>query len=299
MKSLVVIVGPTASGKTPLAVSLAKTFNSVIISADSRQMYREMRIGTAVPDSKTLAAIQHYFIGNLSIFDYYNASMYEIEVNNLLKSLFDSKDRVFMVGGSGLYINSVCKGIDDFPATDPVVREQLMTQYKEEGIEGLRSLLRRLDPVYYEKTDLRNYKRILKALEVSIMAGKPYSSFLSGEGKPRDYTILQIGLQLPRDELYKHIDFRVDQMLAEGFEDEARLLFPHRTCNALNTVGYKELFNYFEGKISREEAIRLIKRNTRRYAKRQISWFSRDKEIHWFHPGDISKIENFIIQETE
>jgi tRNA dimethylallyltransferase len=299
MKSLVLIAGPTASGKTPLAVTLAKTFNTVIISADSKQMYREMKIGTAVPSARELASVQHYFIGNLSIHDYYNASIYETEVNSLLENLFKERDRVLMVGGSGLYINSVCKGIDDFPSTDPEVREQFMNQYKEEGIEGLRSLLKLLDPEYYEKTDLRNYKRILKALEVSIMTGKPYSSFLSGERKPRPYKVIQIGLELPREELYRRIDFRVDRMLAHGLEVEARSLLPHKGSNALNTVGYKELFEYFEGKISREEAIRLIKRNTRHYAKRQISWFSRDKEIQWFHPEDKLKIEYFIRKETE
>ena len=299
MKSLVLIAGPTASGKTPLAVCLAESFNTVIISADSRQMYREMKIGTAVPSAEMLAAIQHYFIGNLSIYDYYNASKYETEVNVLLNTLYKERDLVLMVGGSGLYIDAVCRGIDDFPTTDPAVREQLINQYNEEGIEGLRRSLRRLDPEYYEKTDLRNYKRILKALEVSIMTGKPYSSFLRGKPKPRPYKIIQIGLELPREELYKRIDLRVDRMLANALEDEARSLLPHRNTNALNTVGYKELFNYFEGKISREEAIRLIKRNTRHYAKRQISWFSRDKEIQWFHPDDKSEIENFIRKKTE
>lgn len=299
MKSLVLIAGPTATGKTPLSVSLAKTFNTVIISADSRQMYREMKIGTAMPSKDALEAIQHYFIGNLSIYDYYNASMFETEVNSLLEILFKDRDRVLMVGGSGLYINSVCKGIDDFPVTDPSVREELMNQYKKEGIEGLRASLRLLDPEYYEKTDLHNYKRILKSLEVSIMTGRPYSSFLKGEPKTRPYKIVQIGLELPREELYKRIDARVEQMITDGLEDEARSLFPYKECNALNTVGYKELFNYFEGRIGHQEAIRLIKRNTRRYAKRQISWFSRDNEMHWFNALDKSRIESFIHQETE
>ena len=299
MKSLVVIAGPTASGKTPLTVSLAKSFNTVIISADSRQMFREMNIGTAVPSAAELSSIQHYFIGNLSINDYYNASMYETEVNDLLENLFKEKEIVFMTGGSGLYINCVCKGIDDIPATDPQVREDLMNQYKIEGVEGLRNSLKIADPAYYEQADLRNYKRILKALEVSIMTGKPYSSFLKGEPKKRSYKIIQIGLELPREELYKRIDDRVDQMLGRGLEEEARLLLPFRTMNALNTVGYKELFDYFEEKTSREEAIRLIKRNTRRYAKRQMSWFSRDKDIKWFHPEKVELIESYIRKETE
>jgi tRNA dimethylallyltransferase len=299
MKSLILIAGPTASGKTPLAVALAKIFNTVIISADSRQMFREMKIGTAVPSDEYLTSVQHYFIGNLSIHDYYNASMYETEVNSLLETLFKGKDRVLLVGGSGLYINAVCKGIDDFPATDPLLREQLLLQYKKEGIEGLRKSLKLLDPEYYERTDLRNYKRILKALEVSMMTGRPYSSFLSGERKPRPYKIVQIGLQLSREELYRRIDSRVEQMLENGLENEARSLHSHRESNALNTVGYKELFDYFDGKIKREEAIRLIKRNTRRYAKRQISWFSREKEIHWYQPDEQKKIENFILKETE
>ena len=298
MKSLIVIAGPTASGKTPLAVSLAKTFHTVIISADSRQMFREMNIGTAVPAAEELASAKHYFIGNLSINDYYNASMYETEVNALLENLFQEKDIVFMAGGSGLYINCVCKGIDDFPPTDPAVREELMKQYNDQGIEGLRSSLKRVDPIYYEQTDLRNYKRILKALEVSMMTGKPYSSFLRGEPKPRPYRFIQIGLELPREELYSRIDARVGRMLERGLEEEARALIPFRNTNALNTVGYKELFDYFEGKISREEAIRLIKRNTRHYAKRQISWFSRDKDIKWFHPSEIENIEDYIRKET-
>jgi tRNA dimethylallyltransferase len=299
MKSLVLITGPTATGKTPLSVSLAKTLNTVIISADSRQMYREMKIGTAVPSSEELKTVQHFFIGSLSIHDYYNASLYETEVNSLLETLFKKYDRVLIVGGSGLYIDSVCKGIDDFPSIDPLLRERLMNQYKTEGIEGLRSTLKMLDPEYYEKADLRNYKRILKALEVSLMTGKPYSTFLSGKRKVRDYKIIQIGLELPREELYNRIDSRVDRMLEHGLEKEARSLLAHKGSNALNTVGYRELFDYFEGKISREEAIRLIKRNTRRYAKRQISWFSRDKEIQWFHPEEKLKIENFIRKETE
>ena len=299
MKSLVIITGPTASGKTLLGISIAKSINTVIISADSRQMYREMKIGTAMPSGHDLEMVQHYFIGNLSVHDYYNASMYESEVNSLLEILFKEKDRILMVGGSGLYINSVCKGIDEFPATDPIVREQLIIQYKKEGIVGLRRSLKYLDPEYYEKTDLNNYKRILKALEVSIMTGKAYSSFLMGERKLRPYKIVQIGLELPREELYKRIDCRVDQMLADGLEKEARSLLPYKDSNALNTVGYKELFNYFEGKTSREEAIRLIKRNSRRYAKRQISWFSRDKDIQWFNPEEKLKIENFIRKETE
>ncbi len=299
MNSLVVIAGPTASGKTPLTVSLAKTFNTVIISADSRQMFREMNIGTAVPSAAELSSIRHYFIGNLSIHDYYNASKYETEVNELLENLFKEKDIVFMTGGSGLYINCVCKGIDDFPTTDPQVREDLMNQYKTEGIEGLRNSLKLTDPAYYEHADLRNYKRILKALEVSTMTGKPYSSFLKGEPKERPYKIVQIGLEIPRGELYARIDSRVDQMLERGLEEEARSLLPFRKTNALNTVGYKELFDYFEGKTSREEAIRLIKRNTRRYAKRQMSWFSRDKDIRWFHPDEVELIENHIRKETE
>ena len=299
MKCLLVIEGPTASGKTSLSVELANRFNCKIISADSRQMYREMHIGTAVPSADELACIQHFFVGNLSVRDYYSASMFESEVNMLLEKLFLETEIVIMTGGSGLYINCVCKGIDDFPATDPSVREDLMNQYKTEGIEGLRSSLKLVDPIYYEQTDLRNYKRILKALEVSIMTGKPYSSFLKGEPKLRPFKILQIGIELPREELYNRIDSRVDRMIEMGLEDEVMTLLPFRGANALNTVGYKEFFEYFDGTISREEAIRLIKRNTRHYAKRQMSWFSRDKDIKWFHPGEVDMIENYVRKETE
>ena len=296
MKKLVVIVGPTASGKSALAFRLAKILDTDIISADSRQMYREMKIGTALPSEDNLRAVKHYFIGNLSIKDYYNASMFEMDVNMLLEKLFAEKDVVIMAGGSGLYIDAVCRGIDDFPTIDPEVRKQLMDLYAREGIAGLRTSLKVLDPYYYATADLKNYKRILKALEVCIMTGKPYSSQLTGKTKGRFYRIIEIGLNIPRELLYKRIDDRVDEMMRNGLEEEARVLYPFRQHNALDTVGYKELFDFFDGRTDLNEAIRLIKRNSRHYARRQISWFLRYKKIRWFEPGQEKVILEYLQQ---
>lgn len=294
MKKLAVILGPTASGKSALALWLATELNTVILSADSRQMYREMKIGTARPSDEELNRVKHYFVGQLSIADYYNASMFEMEVHALLEDLFLQHDIVLMAGGSGLYIDAVCKGIDDFPTTDPEVRQEFQDLYAHEGIGGLRNRLKMLDPEYYATADLKNYKRILKALEVSTMTGKPYSSFLTGRSKDRPYEIVKIGLDIPRDTLYQRINERTDRMLADGWLEEARSLYAFRHHNALNTVGYKELFAFFEEKTDLEEAIRLIKRNTRHYARRQLSWFARDRSIRWFSPGQEAAILTYI-----
>lgn len=293
-KILVVIVGPTGIGKTGTAIVLADHFQTDIISADSRQIYREMEMGTAVPSKEEQEKVKHHFLQTRSIHDYYNASMFEMEVLDLLENLFRKKDIVLLVGGSGLYVDAVCKGIDDIPSIDPEVRKSLSDQYTTEGIESLRRQLKILDPVYYEKVDLKNHKRILKALEISLMTGRPYSSFLTRETKERNFQILKIGLNRDRKELYEIIDQRVDDMIRSGLVEEAKKLLPYREINPLNTVGYKELFKHFEGKYTLEEAISLIKRNSRRYAKRQISWFSRDKEIRWFHPDDREEIMQFI-----
>jgi len=293
-KLLVVISGTTASGKTKLAITLAGHFNSEIVSADSRQIYKEMSIGTAIPPQEDMATIKHHFIQNKSVFDYYNAFMFETEVLQLLDVLFRRMNPVIMVGGSGLYINAVCYGIDDIPTVDPKVRKDMKTLYAREGIEGLRLLLKKLDPVYYRKADLRNPQRLLKALEISVMTGRPYSSFLSSTHKKRNFDILKIGIDMPREELYRHINERVDRMIKEGLVEEALRLYTYRNQNALNTVGYKEIFDYLNNKTSLEQAIDLIKRNTRRYARKQITWFRRDKDIHWYHPDQTEQIIEFI-----
>ena len=294
MKSLIVILGPTGIGKTDLSIDIAKDFKTEIISSDSRQIYKELKIGTAVPTDDQLKKLKHHFIGNKSIYDYYNASMFELEVLEVLNELFSNLDYVVMTGGSGMYINAVCDGIDDLPTIDRELREDLIKQHKGEGIESLRLQLKMLDPKSYSKIDLKNPKRILKALEVSIQTGRPYSSFLSESKKKRNFNIIKIGLQRDRDELYERINLRVDQMIEDGLMDEAKRFYKDRHLNSLNTVGYKELFEFFDEKITQKKAIELIKRNSRHYAKRQISWFSRDKEIVWFNPDKKEEIIEFI-----
>jgi len=298
-KTLIVIVGPTAIGKTELCIDLAESLNTEIISADSRQIYKELNIGTAKPGEDELNRVKHHFIGTKSIFDYYTAGMFELDVLKLLEELFVKHEQVIMTGGSGLYINAVCEGIDALPKVDPEIRNKLIEQYEQEGIQSLRHDLKRLDPKYYEMTDLKNPKRLLKALEITVMTGKPYSSFLTSPNKERPFNILKIGLNRDRQELYDIINKRVDKMISKGLLVEAKELYKHKKMNALNTVGYKELFDYFDGIISYERAVELIKRNTRRYAKRQITWFSRDKEIKWFHPKDQEKIKQYISQQIQ
>lgn len=294
MKTLIVILGPTGIGKTDLSIEIAQEFHTQIISSDSRQIYKELKIGTAVPNDEQLNQVKHHFIGNKSIQDYYNASMFEFEVLATLDELFRSSDQVLMTGGSGMYINAVCDGIDELPTIDQKLRDDLIKKHEEEGIESLRLQLKMLDPVSYDKIDLRNPKRILKALEVSIQTGKPYSTFLTESKKTRDFNIIKVGLQREREELYERINLRVDQMLEEGLIEEAERFYKDRHLNSLNTVGYKELFDFFDGSITKEKAIELIKRNSRHYAKRQISWFSRDKDIVWFHPEKKDEIISYI-----
>lgn len=293
-KILIIISGPTAVGKTAVAIAVARHFGSEIISADSRQIYREMSIGTAVPSPEEMKAVRHHFIQNKSVYDYYNAFMYETEVIKLLEDLFRRMNPVIMAGGSGLYINAVCHGIDDIPTVEPAVRQEMKELYAWEGIEGLRSLLKKVDPEYYKKADLRNPKRLLKALEITVQAGRPYSSFLTQTRKQRPFRILKAGLDLPREELYDRINRRVDRMIETGLMEEARRLYPHRNTNALNTVGYKELFDYFDKKISLDEAITRIKANTRKYARKQLTWFRKDPDIRWFHPEEKDKIIEWI-----
>ncbi|MGM0497629.1 MAG: tRNA (adenosine(37)-N6)-dimethylallyltransferase MiaA [Bacteroidota bacterium] len=294
--TLIVIVGPTAIGKTELCIELAKSLNTEIISADSRQIYKELNIGTAKPAKEALEEIRHHFIGTKSIHDYYTAGMFELDVLEKLRDLFSKHNQIIMTGGSGLYINAVCAGIDALPRVDPEIRNKLIDQYEKEGIQSLRQDLKKLDPDYYEKADLKNPKRLLKALEITVMTGKSYSSFLTRSKKTRPFNILKVGLYKEREELYENINKRVDKMIDEGLLEEAKELYKHKRVNALNTVGYKELFEYLDGNITYKRAIELIKRNTRRYAKRQLTWFSKDEEIKWFQPDEKVKIREYIHQ---
>lgn len=296
-KELIVIEGPTAVGKTSLSISLAQNLNTEIISADSRQIYRELNIGTAVPTQQELTKVKHHFIQNKSIHDYYNASMYEQEVNSLLEDLFRHYNKVILCGGSGLYIDAVCKGIDDLPEMDPEVRNKVQKQLDENGIESLREDLLKLDPQSFETIDLDNPKRIQKALEISLITGKPYSSFLTSPRKKRDYLIKKIALNMDREDLYERINTRVLDMIDRGLIEEARELYKFRNINALNTVGYKEIFEHFDGAKSLEEAIVKIQSNTRKYARKQLTWFRKDKDTHWFDPADTSGILEFIFAE--
>lgn len=295
---LVVITGPTGVGKTKLCADLAAVFNAPVISSDSRQMYREMRIGTAPPSTDQMKKAKHYFIGNLSIHEYYNASMFEMESLALTEKLFTKTEVVFMTGGSGLYIEAICRGIDDLPDVDHKLRKDLKEKYRSEGIGWLRQQLKKLDPAHYDVVDLKNPNRMLKALEISFITGKPYSSFLTGNKKKRFFSVIKIGLNRERTELYNIINSRVDKMMEKGLLNEAENLFRYRHLNALNTVGYKELFDYMEGKCTLGRAVELIKRNSRHYAKRQMTWLARDKEITWFHAGDYTGILKFIEERT-
>ena len=281
MAILRIILGPTAVGKTDYAIAEARAVGSPVVSCDSRQLFREMRIGTARPDDAQLAAVPHYFIADRSVRDGCTAGQYELEALSLLEKLFVDHDVVVMAGGSGLYIDALCNGLDDFPPADPALRADLSRRLREEGVASLRAELRLLDPESYATLDPANGQRIVRALEVTIGTGRKFSSFKTRPEKPRPFTIEKIGLKRPRPELYARIDARVDQMMAEGLLEEARSLLPQRDLPALNTVGYKELFGYFDGTYDLAEAVRLIKRNTRHYAKKQLTWWARDPAIRW------------------
>jgi tRNA dimethylallyltransferase len=296
-KSLVVVAGPTAVGKTAAGIELAKEFKTEIISADSRQIYRETRIGTAVPTPDELRTVPHHFIQSVSLASYYNASMYEVEVLDKLDILFKRHDTVIMVGGSGLYIDAVCFGIDDLPNINQEIRTQLMEKFNSEGIDSIRRDLKKLDPLTYDRVDLNNHYRILKALEVTIQTGKPYSSFLTHSKKRRDFRIIRLGLDMEREVLYKRINDRVDKMIDDGLTDEVKNLIHFRGENAMKTVGYREIFSYLDNKISLEEAVDLVKRNTRRYARKQLTWFRKDQIYPWFHPEEQKAMIDFIHQE--
>jgi tRNA dimethylallyltransferase len=296
---LVVVAGPTAVGKTNLAVSLACHFNTEIISADSRQFYREMHIGTAIPSARELSLVKHHFIHHLSIGEDYNVSRFEHDALELIEDLFHRHPIVVLVGGSGLYINALCHGIDLLPDPDPEIRRQLKETLTASGIEPLQRELALLDPEYALRVDLLNPARLMRALEICRATGMPYSALRSNKPAKRNFGILKIGIELPREILYQRINDRVDAMLTAGLTEEALSLFPYRHLNALNTVGYKELFDYFAGLTSLEHAVEKIKTHSRRYAKRQLTWFKKDHGYKWFHPDELDQIISYIDHYSE
>jgi len=298
-KFLVVITGPTGIGKTSVGIDVARHFNTEIISSDSRQIYKELSIGTAVPDETELKTVPHHFIHSHSIDEDYNASRYENEALELLEKLFLKHDVVLLVGGSMMYVDAVCKGIDLMPDADPEIRTALKEKLTSEGIESLRRQLKTLDPNYYETVDLKNPNRIIHALEITIQTGKPYSSFRKQTAKGRDFQIIKIGLNCERQELHNRINLRVDKMIESGLIEEARKVYNKKHLNALNTVGYRELFSWFDGEITKEKAIELIKRNSRRYARKQLTWFRRDEEMAWFEPHESKRIIESISEKMK
>lgn len=294
IKRLIVIVGPTGSGKTDLSIRLARHYGAPILSTDSRQVYRGMPIGTAQPTTEQLHAVEHHFIASHDVHDRLSCGEYEVQALACLKGLFAKHDFVVAVGGSGLYIRALCEGMDDLPQADESLRRKLEQRLAAEGIEALAAQLQKLDPDYYVVVDKSNPARVMRALEVCMQTGLPYSQQRTGVRRERPFGITKIGVDLPRDVLYDRINRRVDAMIAEGLVDEARRMYPYRTLNALQTVGYKELFDWFDGLTSYEEAVERIKRNTRRYAKRQLTWFRHDQEIQWFSPTDDAKMIKYI-----
>lgn len=298
-KTLIVILGPTAIGKTALSIKLARHFNTEIISSDSRQLFKEMKIGTAVPSTEELNSVKHHFIGNLSISDYYNVSKFEKEALHKLDDIFLKNNLAIMVGGSGLYIDAVCKGIDDLPDPDKKLRHEINEIFKSSGIEALQKKLKELDPEYYLIVDLKNPKRLMRAIEVCLQTGKTYTSLRKNKTGKRDFNIIKIGLNCEREKLFDRINLRVDKMINEGLLDEVKELYKHKNLNSLNTVGYKEIFDFLDNKTSFEQAIENIKTNTRRYAKRQLTWFKRDEVIKWFHPTEKNEIILYLSEKID
>ena len=280
-------------------MDIAKHFDIPIINADSRQIYRELKIGTARPSNKQMSEVKHYFVGTLGMDDYYSASLYEQQVLTLLDELFKTSDYALLSGGSMMYIDAVCNGIDDIPTVDDETRNTLKKRLLMEGLGSLCEELRQRDPEYYEIVDKQNPRRVVHALEICVMTGKPYSSFRKQEKKARPFRIIKIGLTRPREELYKRINRRVDKMMKEGLLEEAQQMYPKRELNALNTVGYKEMFEYMKGKWTLHEAVERIKGNTRRYARKQLTWYKKDEQIRWFHPDDKEEIISYIEQQTK
>lgn len=294
MNTLLVVIGPTGVGKTELCLTIAQHFLIPIINADSRQIFEELPIGTAAPTAEQQQRVKHFFVGNHHIQDYYSASMYEQDVLSLLDRLFKKHHIALLSGGSMMYIDAVCKGIDDIPTVDEGTRTRMKERLAQEGLPALVEELHQLDPEYWEIVDKNNPRRVVHAMEICHMTGKTYTSFRTNSTKERPFRIIKIGLNRPREELYERINARVLGMMKDGMEEEARKVYPYKGLNALNTVGYKELFDYFDGNITREEAIYKIQSNTRRYCRKQLTWFKKDCQTHWFHPDNIEEIINYI-----
>jgi len=293
MNTLIVVLGPTGVGKSDISIQLAKFYKTDIISADSRQLFRELSIGTAVPNKSDLKSVCHHFIQSRSIHDYYNVSEYETEALELINYLFKTKNPLILAGGSMMYVDTICKGIDDIPTVFPEIRKKVIEWYEEHGLEKLRQRLLTLDPEYYHIVDLNNPKRLLHAVEVCQMTGKTFTSFRKNTVRERPFKIIKIGINQNREILYQRINQRVDRMMEMGLLEEARSVYQYKNLNSLNTVGYKELFAYFDDQCSLAEAIDLIKRNSRKYARKQLTWFRKDVEIHWFEPEQIQEIITF------
>lgn len=293
-KRLIVVVGPTASGKTDLSIALARHYNAPILSTDSRQVYKGLPIGTAYPSEEQLQSVEHHFIAELELTVDFNCGEYEKRALERLDSLFERSNTVVAVGGSGLYIRALCEGMDALPEADAQLRSELSLRLANEGVEALANQLRELDPEYYQVVDKSNPARVMRALEVCLVSGKKYSELRKGERKERDFQIVKIGVEIPREVLYDRVNSRVDMMIEAGLEAEARSVLPYRHCNSLHTVGYSEMFDYFDGKTTLAQAVELIKRNTRHYAKRQMTWFRRDSQIAWFAPADYQAIIKYI-----
>lgn len=294
MNNLVVLIGPTAVGKTDTSLAIAARYNCPIISADSRQMYKGMEIGTAMPDKETLCSRKHYFVGQLLPGDYYSAARYEEEVIALLEKEFPTHPTMLMAGGSMMYIDAVCNGIDDIPTVDAETRAMVLDKYEREGLERLADELRILDPEYYGEADIKNPKRVMHALEICYMTGRKYSSFRRQQKKERPFNIIKIGLQREREELYERINNRVDAMIEQGLIEEVKRFTPLKHHNSLNTVGYKEIFKYLDGEWTLPFAIEKIKQNTRIYSRKQVTWYRKDEDIAWFHPDNIEGILEHI-----
>lgn len=296
VKTLIIIAGPTAIGKTALAIRLARYYKTEIISADSRQFYKEMAIGTAKPNREELSAVKHHFIDSHSVMDTFTAGDFEKEALKILGNLFRKHDQVIMVGGSGLFINAICNGFDELPVATDQIRQQLNRDLEEQGIEYLQEKLKTSDPVYFSEVDIHNPQRLIRALEVYQTTGKSFSSYRTKTRKPRPFNTINIALNTDREQLYDRINLRVDQMIEAGLVDEVKSLLKYRHLNALQTVGYSEIFEYLDGKCSLEEAVKNIKQNTRRFAKRQITWFKKSEDIRWFDPADYNNILNYLNQ---
>lgn len=293
--TLVVITGPTGVGKSDTAVWLARELNAEIISADSRQLYRDIPIGTAAPTAEQMAEVKHHFVGTLSLEEYYSAAQFEDDVMQLLPQLFARSPYVVMCGGSMMYVDAVCKGIDNIPTISDEIRREVVERFERDGAEAMREELRRLDPVYYNQVDLKNHKRVIHAVEICLQAGRPYSELRTNSVKQRPFRIMKIGLNLPREQLFDRINRRVEKMIEAGLVDEARRFYPQRHLNSLNTVGYKELFAWMDGTMDYDTAVARIQKNTRVYAKKQLTWYAKDTDMHWFAPSDHQEILKLVM----